>query len=157
MHQDPTQFAPFWTTMRWKCWSWFCAWSRFRAISSSLSHPSHSLETKQVTGVSVAPIARLAKRIGSQMQEIRGSNPSRGGLRVSPLQVSGGIKHSAVKGLRPPEHHTGHSIWTKMTPPSQKQNHAKLVVSLRNEHSKGQDFQANCKPSQMQRSNRSPF
>ena len=27
-------------------------------------------------------------------------------------------KHPAIKGLRPPEHHTGHTIRTRKTPPS---------------------------------------
>ena len=38
----------------------------------------------------VAPIAQLV-RVGSPTQEVRGSNPRRGGLGVSRLQASGGI------------------------------------------------------------------
>ena len=41
-------------------------------------------------------------RIGSQMQEVWGSNPSLGGLRMNPFQVSGGIStlQSRASGLQ---------------------------------------------------------
>ena len=35
-------------------------------------------------------------------------NPALGGLRANPFQVSGGNRHPANKGLRPPEHLAGH-------------------------------------------------
>ena len=60
----------------------------------------------------LAPTAQLL-RICCQMQEVRGSNARLGGLGVGPFQASGGMKHPAIKGLRPPEHHAGHSIRTK--------------------------------------------
>ena len=41
------------------------------------------------------------------MQEVRGSSPTLGGLRVSQLQSLWRDKHPAIKGLRPPEHHAG--------------------------------------------------
>ena len=41
------------------------------------------------------------------MQEVRGSSPRLGGLRVSQLQSLWRDKHPAIKGLRPPEHHAG--------------------------------------------------
>ena len=68
--------------------------------------------------VIVAPVAQLL-RIGTWMQEVRGSNPRWGGLRVSRFQASGGIEHPAIKSLHSAEHHAGHSIRTKKTPPSQ--------------------------------------
>ena len=50
---------------------------------------------------------------------IWGSNPTLGGLRVSPFQVSGGIGTLQSRCLQPTEQHAGHSIWTNKTPPSQ--------------------------------------
>ena len=47
-------------------------------------------------------MARLPK-IGSKMQEVRGSNPRLGGLRVSQLQASGEIRTLQSR----PEHHAG--------------------------------------------------
>ena len=41
------------------------------------------------------------------MQEVRGSSPRLGVLRVSQLQSLWRDKHPAIKGLRPPEHHAG--------------------------------------------------
>ena len=51
--------------------------------------------------VVVAPIARLA-RVGSQMQEVRGSTPRLGGSGVSPSQASGGMGtlQSRASGLQ---------------------------------------------------------
>ena len=69
-------------------------------------------------------------RIGSQMQEVRGSNPRPGGLRVNKLQASGGIGalESRASGL----HSTtqGNSIRTKNTPPSRKQQERHREVEL---------------------------
>ena len=50
-----------------------------------------------------APLAQLL-RIGSQMHEVRGSNPRLGGLRVSQLPVYGGIGtlQSRASGLQSP-------------------------------------------------------
>jgi len=56
------------------------------------------------TALLVAPIAQRLRRIGSQMQEVRGSSPRLGGLRVSRLQSLWRDKHFAIKGLRSPEH-----------------------------------------------------
>ena len=69
---------------------------------------------------SVALIAHLAED-SSWMQEVSGSNPRLGGSGVSAFQASGGIgtRHPAIKGLRPPEHHAGHSIRNKQIPLSQ--------------------------------------
>ena len=62
----------------------------------------------------VALIAQLL-RIGSQMQEVRGSNPRLGGVRVRQLQASEGIStlQSRASGLQ------STTEGTKKTPPSQ--------------------------------------
>ena len=54
------------------------------------------------------------------MQEVRGSSPTLGGLRVSQLQASGGIStlQSRASGLQSTTQ--GNSVRTKKTPPSQK-------------------------------------
>ena len=79
-------------------------------------------QTSQLLAEVVAPIAQLL-RIGSQMQEVRGLNPRLGGLGVYKSTPSlWRDMHPAIKGLRPPEHHAGHSIRTKKTPPSQTTN-----------------------------------
>ena len=65
------------------------------------------------------------------MQEVLGSNPALGSLRVSPLHVWRD-KQPEINGLRLPEHHAGHSIRAKMTPPSQNKiyNNQKVCVSM---------------------------
>ena len=53
------------------------------------------------------------------MQEVWGSNPRLGGLRVSPSLWRD--NHPAIKGLPPPEHHAGKfHLDHKKTPPIQK-------------------------------------
>ena len=60
----------------------------------------------------VAPIAQWL-RIRSRMQEVRGSSPTLGGLRVSQLQASGGIStlQSRASGLQSTTQ--GNSVRTK--------------------------------------------
>ena len=62
------------------------------------------------------------------MQEVRGSSPTLGGLRVSQLQSLWRDKHPAIKGLRPPEHHAGKFRQDQKTP-SQK-NKTNIMESL---------------------------
>ena len=47
----------------------------------------------------------VGSRIGSQMQEVWGSNPTLAGLRVSPFKASGRIGTLQSRALPLPEHH----------------------------------------------------
>ena len=64
-------------------------------------------------------------RIGFQMQEVSGSNRRLGGLRGSPLQVSGGLSALQLRASGLQSTTQGISSGPKKTPPSQsKQMHA---------------------------------
>ena len=77
-------------------------WSSIEVCSRGYTYGplSHSLSLslarfqspymQHVLGYLVASVAQL-RRVGSQMQEVRGSNPRLGGLRVGQFQASGGI------------------------------------------------------------------
>ena len=58
----------------------------------------------------MVPIAQYAGGLGSQTGRVTGKS-------VPSLWRD---ERPAIKGLRPPEHHAGHSIRIKKTPPSQK-------------------------------------
>ena len=88
---------------------------RDRSRPNQVSEPSK--DVKNGANSILAPIAQLP-RIGSQMQEVRGSNPT-GRVTGKSTASLWRNKHPAMKGLWPPEHHAGHSIQTKKTPPSQ--------------------------------------
>ena len=64
-------------------------------------------------------------RIGSQMQEVWGSDPT-GRVTGKSIPSLWRDKHPAINGVRPPEHYAGPSIRTNNTPPSQQ--NMKLVA-----------------------------
>ena len=65
----------------------------------------------------VAPIAQLAQdRLSGAGGLLFESQTGRVTCKSTPSLW--GDKHPAIKGLGPPEHHAGHSIRTKTTPPS---------------------------------------
>ena len=79
-------------------------------------------------------------RIGSWMQEVRGSNPRLGGLRVNPFQVSAGIStlQSRASGLQSNTQRVPSG--PKKTPPSQQKTSRKTLGSsprIPRSHSKG--------------------
>ena len=61
------------------------------------------------------------------------SNPRLGGSGGSPFQASGGMKHPAIKGLRPLEHHAGHFIRTKEDSSGSEEKEADLYCQAQRE------------------------
>jgi len=69
----------------------------------------------RLTSRVVAPIAQWL-RIGSRMQEVRGSSPRLGGLGVSPFKASGGMNTLPCRASGLQSTTQGNSMWSKPTP-----------------------------------------
>ena len=83
--------------------------------ANSLDDSSNTSSHTSMRKAKQTHIAQLV-RIGSERQEVRGSNARLGGIPSLWRD-----EHPAIEGLRPPGHRAGQSIRTNKTPPSQKQ------------------------------------